>query len=92
MIYERTWKAQRAYSNRTRIKTERNCASYRILKSLREHIPTEQGLRPRGSPATSLMPSAQRAYSNRTRIKTNSLCLNAYEMEGSESIFQQNKD
>ena len=36
---------QRAYSIRTRIKTENHCHLKNLLMSVREHIPLEQGLR-----------------------------------------------
>ena len=55
-----------------RLKSERHKTEFQPInkKSLREHIPIEQGLRPFDI-ADSISDSiTQRAYSNRTRIKT----------------------
>ena len=59
---------QRAYSNRTRIKTP-SIGQRPTNSRLREHIPIEQGLR-LNPLCCSIDENPQRAYSNRTRIKT----------------------
>ena len=62
--------SQRAYSIRTRIKTnEWNSLSISTI-IVREHIPLEQGLRLLKSCAERTSVTGQRAYSIRTRIKT----------------------
>ena len=64
---------QRPYSIRTRIKTYCRFNPYTVFPFVRDHIPLEQGLRPRVVVLLEVLICCQRPYSIRTRIKTSGI-------------------